>query len=40
MFPFFYRTHIGDPIYPREGETDEQLADRVSGPHIINISKH
>ncbi|VDM35685.1 unnamed protein product, partial [Hydatigera taeniaeformis] len=28
-FPVKLRTYIGDPIYPREGETDEQLADRV-----------
>ena len=26
------RTYIGDPIYPIEGETDEQLADRVTCP--------
>ncbi|KAH9278631.1 Transmembrane protein 68 [Echinococcus granulosus] len=28
-FPVKLRTHIGDPIYPRIGETDEQLADRT-----------
>ncbi|VDK37987.1 unnamed protein product [Taenia asiatica] len=28
-FPVKLRTHIGDPIYPHEGETDEQLADRA-----------
>ncbi|KAL5968711.1 Transmembrane protein 68 [Taenia solium] len=38
-FPVKLRTHIGDPIYPREGETDEQLADRVSGPCKIVSSK-
>uniref|UniRef100_A0A5K3FL51 Acyltransferase n=1 Tax=Mesocestoides corti TaxID=53468 RepID=A0A5K3FL51_MESCO len=28
-FPVKLRTYIGDPVYPREGETDEQLADRA-----------
>ncbi|KAL5106800.1 Transmembrane protein 68 [Taenia crassiceps] len=28
-FPVKLRTHIGDPIYPQEGETDDQLADRA-----------
>ncbi|VDL61346.1 unnamed protein product [Hymenolepis diminuta] len=28
-FPVKLRTHIGDPIYPFDGESDEQLADRT-----------
>jgi hypothetical protein len=26
---FFFRTYIGDPIYPKEGMSSEELAEQV-----------
>ncbi|KAL7056408.1 hypothetical protein AAHC03_020946 [Spirometra sp. Aus1] len=39
-FPVKLRTYIGDPIYPLESETDEELADRVRKAIEEMIRRH